>query len=213
MNMVGHLKTLSWRPLHWIYQHHYWRLQWNARSCKPNLEAIQDDLGPGSSQGIFRIKLYIAKIQGSPHKINQTLWKYQEKTYGKIPMEKKVRLNKIYRIHPAQILKSFKVGQLQPNRTVLGWFRSNREQNLQTRMLAPFTYCKPRTLSIICWSSTLKSVSTKEMMGTIKKHQNKLDLVSSSSNSGRFEASDLSIAGYRQRWISVCSRQKNGVTV
>ena len=150
-----------------------------------------------------------SKTQGSTHKINQTLWKYQEKTYGKIPMEKeKVRLNKIYRIHPAQILKSFKVGQLQPNRTVLWWFRSNREQNLQTRMLAPFTHCKPRTLSIICWSSTLKSVSTKEMMGTIKKHQNKLDLVSSSSNSGRFEASDLSIAGYRKRWISVCSRQK-----
>lgn len=149
-----------------------------------------------------------SKTQGSTHKINRTLWKYQGKHMEKYQWKKKVRLNKIYRIHPAQILKSFKVGQLQPNRTVLGWFRSNREQNLQTRMLAPFTYCKPRTLSIICWSSTLKSVSTKEMMGTIKKHQNKLDLVSSSSNSGRFEASDLSIAGYRQRWISVCSRQK-----
>lgn len=54
MNMVGPLKTLSWRPPHWIYQHHYSRLQWNIRSCKPNLEAIQDDLGPGRKAAKLR---------------------------------------------------------------------------------------------------------------------------------------------------------------
>ena len=101
MNMVGPLKTLSWRPPHWIYQHHYSRLQWNIRSCKPNLEAIQDDLGPGRKAA----KLRDQHIKSTGHCENTkgNIWK---NTNGK----EKVRLNKIYRIHPAQILKSFKVG-------------------------------------------------------------------------------------------------------